>query len=162
MTKILLIGMLALTAMLITGCDKEKIVETTEYIHDVEYVELPPDTVIQVDTLVSHDSILVYRTDTLVMYDTTIQTIVDTVIQVNNVYDTVLIYDTIVTVQQQFDTVWITDTVLNAQCSPNEHFAFAEHYLGFVGVACCEVVDYEFVDALYSFCHVHDKVTVSG
>ncbi len=125
MTKILMIGILALTVPLISGCDKERIVTSTEYVHDIEYIELPPDTVFLVDTLLSHDSVLIYTVDTVVLYDTTIQIILDTVIQVINVSDTVFIYDTVVTVEQHFDTVIVTDTVLTTQCLPNEHFAFA-------------------------------------
>ncbi|RKX27038.1 MAG: hypothetical protein DRP46_10285 [Candidatus Zixiibacteriota bacterium] len=97
------------------GCEKEKIVESTEYIHDVEYVQLPPDTVFQVDTVVSNDSVTVYIVDTV--------TISDTVIQVE------YIYDTVVTVQNHYDTTIIVDTVLTIQCNPNEYLAVAAlHY----------------------------------
>ena len=113
MSRNLITGILALSLALALGCNKEKIVTSTEYIHDIEYVETPPDTVFFVDTVVTHDSVLVYAVDTVVLIDTTIQTIVDTVI------------DTVVTVEHHYDTVVITDTVLTAQCSPNEHFAFA-------------------------------------
>lgn len=139
---ILFIGTAALAAVLLmTGCEKEKIVETTEYIQETEYIELPPDTVLRIDTLYSHDSVLVYSVDTVVQYDTVVQTTVDTVIQVTTVYDTVfvtdtivqmtyvydtlLVYDTIVTVQHHYDTVTVTDTVQIVRCDPNEHFAFA-------------------------------------
>jgi hypothetical protein len=90
------------------GCDKEKIVESTEYIHNTEYIELPPDTVFQVDTIFINDSTTIHTTDTVFQ--------IDTVVQVNNVYDTV--------------TITVTDTVLMNQCEPNEHLAFAalQHY----------------------------------
>ena len=41
-----LITALIILAMILAlpGCEKEKIVESTEYIHDIEYVELPADT----------------------------------------------------------------------------------------------------------------------
>jgi hypothetical protein len=113
MSKNFITGILALSLALGLGCNKEKIVTSTEYVHDIEYVETPPDTVFFVDTVVTHDSVLVYAVDTVVLFDTTIQTVVDTVI------------DTVVTVEQHYDTVLIIDTVLTTQCSPNEHFAFA-------------------------------------
>ena len=124
MCKNFIAGVLVLSLTLVLGCSKEKTVTSTEYVHDIEYVETPPDTVFRMDTVVTHDSVLVYAVDTVVQFDTTIQTVVDTVIQVHNVIDTV------VTVEQHYDTVTITDTVLTAQCTPNEHFAFAalQHY----------------------------------
>jgi hypothetical protein len=119
MIKNFITGILALSMTLVLGCNKEKTVTSTEYVHDIEYVKTPPDTVFQVDTVVTRDSVLVYAVDTVVLFDTTIQTVVDTVIQVQYVIDTV------VTVEQHYDTVVIIDTVLTTQCSPNEHFAFA-------------------------------------
>jgi len=83
----------------VSGCDKEKITESTEYIHDIEYVELPPDTVLITDTVFVGGSDTVNFTDTLYIYDTTFT------------------HDTIVTV--------ITDTVLTSQCAPNEYLALS-------------------------------------
>ena len=103
--------------LLVAACEKEKIVESTEYIHDVEYVELPPDTVYQTDTIFDHDSVAVHTTDTVHVFDT--------VVQVNHVYDTVLVHDTVVTVQHHYDTTVVVDTVLKTQCDPNEHLAMA-------------------------------------
>jgi hypothetical protein len=109
MTRIFITGALLLTMMVflvVAGCDKEKIVETTEYIHDVEYVELPADTVFVNDS--------VHTTDTLILYDT--------VVQVEQVFDTVFVHDTVTNV--------IVDTVLNNQCTPNEFLAMGalEYY----------------------------------
>jgi hypothetical protein len=110
LTRICIVGALLLGIfifMAVTGCDKERIVESTEYIHDIEYVELPPDTVLKIDTVFSSDSVIIYSTDTLILYDT--------VAQVSYIYDTVFSHDTIVTV--------ITDTVQMTQCTPNEYLA---------------------------------------
>ncbi len=112
MTRIFIVGTLLLAILVffaVTGCDKERIVESTEYIHDVKYVELPPDTVLKIDTVFSSDSVIIYTTDTLFLYDT--------VMQVSYIYDTVYSHDTIVTV--------ITDTVQMTQCTPNEYLALA-------------------------------------
>ena len=111
MKKIILIAFLTLSLIQLSGCDKERIVESTEYIETTEYIELPPDTVFVGDTLMGVDSVFIF--------DTTIQTVWDTVLQV------VTVYDTIVTVQQNYDTVTIVDTILTVQCNPNAHFAFA-------------------------------------
>jgi hypothetical protein len=143
LARILFIGTAALAAVVLitTGCEKEKIVETTEYIQETEYIELPPDTVRLVDTILSHDSVFVHQVDTVIQYDTVTQTTVDTVIQVTTVhdtiividtivqvdyvYDTLFVHDTIVTVEHHYDTVTVTDTVQIVRCDPNEHFAFA-------------------------------------
>jgi len=129
------------------GCDKEKIVESTEYIEKVEYVELPPDTIFVRDTLIDYDSVTVYSTDTVTVRDTIRTTIHDTVLQYITIYDTTLAYDTVVVIQQFTDTVTIgstdtvfvnhtdtvritntvtvIDTVLMAQCTPNQGLAFS-------------------------------------
>jgi hypothetical protein len=87
--------------LFIVGCEKEKVVESTEYVHDIEYIELPADTVYKVDTVLTQDSVAIHNTDTV--------TVSDTVIQVDYIYDTVV----------------VTDTLLTIQCDPNEHFAVA-------------------------------------
>lgn len=103
----------------VAGCDKERIVESTEYVHDIEYLESPPDTIFVTDTIFSQDSVSVPGTDTII--------VTDTVVQVNNYYDTVMVevVDTIVTVQHHYDTVTVAvvDTVLSVQCDPNPYFA---------------------------------------
>ncbi len=104
MTRMFIYGaMLLLVAALLgaAGCDKQKIVES--YIHDTQYVEQPPDTVFMVDTVFTNDSVLINHTDTVLVHDT--------VVQVSYIHDTV--------------TVTVTDTVMTAQCTPNEHLAFA-------------------------------------
>ena len=119
------------------GCDKEKIVTTTETVHETEYVELPPDTIHVADTLYLSDSITINitdtiviqttdtlnfnttdtlfltNTDTLTVYDTTHQThfLIDTVEIVNNVYDTV--------------TVTVTDTILQNNMTPDAYYAYS-------------------------------------
>lgn len=125
--SILLLALLLVAA----GCDKEKIVETTEYIEQTEYIELPPDTVFQVDTIVVNDSIPVQQTDTVYVHDTVETTttvhdttwLYDTIEIVNTVHDTTYILDTIAVVVSHFDTVYVTDTVTSYQCSPNEYLA---------------------------------------
>jgi hypothetical protein len=89
--------------LIMGGCEKEKIVESTEYVHDIEYVQLPPDTVVKIDTVFISDSVTVHTTDTLFLYDTV--------------------------VQHDYDTTFVTDTVLVSQCDPNEYLAVAAlHY----------------------------------
>jgi hypothetical protein len=111
-----------LLVLLAAGCDKEKIVESTEYVHDVEYIQLPPDTIFHTDTVVVNDSIPVHDVDTVVIRDT--------VVQVNHVHDTVVVYntvtvhDTVVTVQHHYDTTVVIDTVVTQQCTPNQNLAY--------------------------------------
>lgn len=119
----LLLGLVLLMA----GCDKERIVEST--VTKTEYVNTPPDTIFMVDTVVVNDSIPIQQTDTVFVHDT-----------VNNqttVYDTTFVYDTVTTVQNHYDTVTVTvdhydtvtvtvtetDTVTLSQCNPNEYLA---------------------------------------
>ncbi len=125
---------LLLLVLVVGGCDKERIVETTEYIEQTEYIEMPPDTVFQTDTVIVNDSVTVQSVDTVHVYDT-IQT-------VNTVHDTTYIHDTISTVQHHYDTVTVTvnhydtvtvtdiDTVVAFQCDPNASLAMAalQHY----------------------------------
>jgi len=129
---ILTVSLAVIIAMLIAvGCDKEKIVESTEYVHDIEYVTLPPDTVFTTDTVYVGDSVAIHTTDTVMVYDTVIQVnhVYDTIVQVNHVYDTMLVYDTVTTVQHHYDTTVVVDTILTVQCDPNEYFAVAAlHY----------------------------------
>jgi hypothetical protein len=120
MIRIFITGSLLLVTsmfLIMGGCEKEKIVESTEYVHDIEYVELPPDTVIKIDTVFISDSVTIHTTDTIFLFDT--------VVQVNYVYDTVLIHDTVTIVQHHYDTTVVTDTVLISQCDPNEYLAIA-------------------------------------
>ena len=114
-----------------SGCDKEKIVESTEYVHDIEYQQLPPETVYTVDTLLINDSTVVTNTDTVFVLDTVFQTeyIHDTIYQTNYIHDTVFqtvyIHDTVTVVHNFYDTVEVVDTVTLAQCTPNEYLAMA-------------------------------------
>jgi hypothetical protein len=124
---------LALTLSFVAGCDKERIVESSEIIREVEYVTLPPDTIFRTDTVLIDDSVTVHSTDTVVVTNT------DTVFQVNVVYETdtitvtvhdtvtvtVTVHDTTTIVEQYWDTVTVTstDTVLTGQCYPEEYTA---------------------------------------
>jgi hypothetical protein len=103
MRKPLAIGVV-LSALLVMNlgisCTKEKTITSTEYVHEIKYVESPADTVFVLDTVYSLDSVQVPILDTVVLMDTIIvhTTVHDTVI--SNHYDTVVIVDTIV--QPQF------------------------------------------------------------
>jgi len=83
-----------------TGCNKEKIVESTEYIRETEYIEQPPDTVTVHDTI----------TQTVHYYDTT--TLIDTVFQTDNVFDTMIVVDTVYESDLVYDTIVVTDTLV--------------------------------------------------
>jgi hypothetical protein len=114
MKKILVLFLtftVALFVLLSGGCEKEKIVESTEYIHDIEYIELPPDTVFKFDTLFVGDTLIIQNTDTITLFDT--------VVHINHIYDT--IYNN----QTYYDTTFITDTVTLNSCTPNEFLAIA-------------------------------------
>ncbi len=131
--------------LIMAGCEKEKIVESTEYIHDIEYIQLPPDTVLKIDTVYLSDSVTIYDIDTMYIFDTVVQVnyiydtahIYDTVHIYETVYihDTVHIYDTVTTVVHHYDTTVVTDTVTVSQCDPNEYLAMtALHYYSDVAV----------------------------
>ena len=116
MRKLALALILLLLGVIIFSCEKEKTVTSTEYIHDIEYVEGPTDTIFMIDTLM--------RVDTLIQYDTTggsgIDTVFDTVYQTET--------DTLFISEYFYDTVTVTntiyDTVVNTECLPFVHFAF--------------------------------------
>ncbi len=127
--RILLATALLAIILSICGCDKEKIVTSTEYVHDIEYVEVPADTVYRVDTLVTVDTVIQIDTlggggvDTVLVVDTVVQTVVETVTVTDTVTVTQYVHDTTVVTQ----TVTVTDTVtVEVQdCPPYAHFAFA-------------------------------------
>lgn len=97
--------LLCLGAILISaGCDKQKIVESTEYVHDIEYLH---DTIVRFDTIYNNDSVVVHKTDTIRIHDT--------------VRTTVIVHDTVRTTVTVHDTVTVTQN----QCLPNAQFAVA-------------------------------------
>jgi len=112
--------------ILIFGCDKEKTITSTEYIHEIEYLQGPTDTVLvidtlqKIDTLVFHDTVTIGGTDTIIAYDTVYNTIIDT--QEITEY----IFDTVVKIENFYDTVIVNhiDTVTAYECQPFVHFAF--------------------------------------
>ena len=53
------------------ACEKERIVESTEYVERIEYVQLPGDTVYQTDTIFNGDTIVQTVYDTIVIFDST-------------------------------------------------------------------------------------------
>lgn len=92
-TTILMI--LIMSLLLLSGCDKEKIVNTTETIREIEYVDVPGETIVRVDTVFVNGQ----GTDTVTVYDTTFQITTD--------------------------TVFVIDTVGNSSCIPGEQLAYA-------------------------------------
>jgi hypothetical protein len=113
--------LLLLIAFLTAGCNKERIVDSKEYIHDIEYVNLPPDTVTVPDTIVRIDSVAVVSKDTVRIVDTLkINTVVHDTIRV-----TTVVHDTVYSVHNNYDTVVVTDTVVRTQCTPNSSLAVA-------------------------------------
>ncbi|PWB75551.1 hypothetical protein C3F09_01945 [candidate division GN15 bacterium] len=111
-------GMILLwTAIILTlsaaGCNKERVVESTEYVHDIQYIQSPPDTIIVRDTVFHSDSVVVNTRDTIRITDTLriVSVIHDTIRVINTVYDTVRV------------TSVVHDTVLKTQCTPSQQLA---------------------------------------
>jgi hypothetical protein len=118
-------------ALFFNGCDKEKIVQSTEYVHDIKYIESPPDTVFSFDTVLHHDTITFRTTDTLREVDTVIQMkeVHDTVRTTVTIHDTVrtsvLVHDTVTAIRYHYDTLVVIDTVVRTQCSASAITAIA-------------------------------------
>ena len=93
--------------VLAAGCNKERIVESTEYIHDIQYIESPPDTVTVRDTVFRSDSVIVRTEDTIKITDTLriTNTIHDTVQVTNVVHDTVLRAECTASTQMAIDAM---------------------------------------------------------
>jgi len=113
MKKKLVLGIVLLvlmTVLLSAGCDKERIVTSTEVVHDTKYIELPADTVFVVDT--------VSGVDTMIVHDTVTKTV--------NHYDTVRVTDTITVTVTQFQPSAATAVAaMQAQTDPQVlQFAF--------------------------------------
>ena len=139
MRKSLGLIFLLLLTLAMYGCDKERIVESTEIIKDIQYIEQPPDTIFMVDTLYRHDSSTTIIHDTIYQvtnhYDTIYSHSVDTIVTTQTVRDTVFINQTDTVNIATTDTVTITDTVtvtqtvtdtvLVSQNSANSSLAFA-------------------------------------
>lgn len=138
--KKFILGIAILTILiflaLTLGCDKEKTITSTEYIHEIEYIEKPGDTVFVFDTLLTVDTLIQYDTthtgggtDTIIVMDTVYNNSTDTVTITENIYDTVSIIDTVNITNNIYDTVTVTvnhyDTTTISQCDPFVQFAFA-------------------------------------
>jgi hypothetical protein len=110
------------------GCDKERVVTSTEVVHDTKYVEVPPDTVFVVDTVSGVDTLIVHDVDTINRTDTVRinVTVHDTVRVTVNHYDTTRLVDT-VTVTQYQPTVVTAVAAMQAQTDPMVlEFAYEE------------------------------------
>lgn len=112
---------LPVVLLIFWGCDKEKIVTTTEYVHDTKYIEMPPDTVRMIDTVFSSDTSYINGRDTVFLLDTIYHNSV--------IYDTIrittIIHDTVLVFRDRYDTVIIIDTVLQTQFSATSPLAVA-------------------------------------
>jgi hypothetical protein len=122
MRAILTIGivvLVTLAALLAAGCSKEKTVESTQYVHDIKYVEVPADTIIKYDTIIRMDTVKIDGKDTVIVIDTVrINTVThDTVRVTSVVHDTVkvtsVVHDTVFTIKTVHDTIVKTQYAAN-------------------------------------------------
>ncbi len=128
---------LMILALAFVSCENKERITETEYVHDIQYIESPPDTVLRIDTLFTADTLILIDTvftgggDTIVQYDTVLRvdtvynSSVDTVTVTQVIHDTTRIYDTINVVNTVYDTVFSVDTVLQQANAPYVQFAFA-------------------------------------
>lgn len=123
MKKFLPFAILLLSMLIFYGCDKEKIVTTTETVSETEYITLPPDTVIVRDTVNQTNTVY----DTVIIVDTVNQssTTTDTVVITQNNYDTVTVVNTVTVTDTVTTTVTVTDTVTQIDLSPNPYYAYS-------------------------------------
>jgi hypothetical protein len=136
--------------LIISSCEKEKIVESTEYIHEIEYIELAPDTVFRVDTVFSGDSIIINNTDTILVFDTVMQvnhvydtvTVLDTIISNQHHYDTTIVIDTVLQVSEIHDTTYIFDTVITVQHHYDTVTTVQHHYDTTIMVDTVQITDF--------------------
>ncbi len=105
------------------GCDKEKIVTTTETVRETEYIELPPDTVLIADPLFLTDSVIVNNSDTVTLF----VNITDTLTTFDTLFITNTLTDTVTITQNFYDTVTVTvtDTVIQNNVTPDEYYAYS-------------------------------------
>jgi hypothetical protein len=120
-SKILLAGLTIMTALLLLyGCNnKERIVQSTQYVHDITYLT---DTVTyyRVDTVFKgSDTIRIHSYDTV--------KVVDTIRSKDTVKITVTVHDTTVVTRNHYDTVTTTvtvhDTIVKTQWVPTQQMA---------------------------------------
>ncbi len=122
----------------IYGCDKERIVTTTETVHETEYIELPQDTILMTDSffvnttdtfqLISTDTFFVNTTDTfqLISTDTVTINTTDTMTIYDTLHITHILIDTVEMYQTLYDTVMVTvtDTVVQDNQTADEYYAY--------------------------------------
>ncbi|MEW6412781.1 MAG: hypothetical protein AB1483_09950 [Candidatus Zixiibacteriota bacterium] len=126
MKRVTILAALAILTVVIVliGCEKEKIVESTEYVHETE-TEYVFDTIVRIDTVVDSAPNPVQGVDTVVLEDTLVLVDTVTITETDYIYDTTLLYDTVTIDHNYYDTVVVTDTVETVRCDPNGYFAFA-------------------------------------
>jgi len=127
----------AILLLAFVSCENRERITETEYVHDIQYVESPPDTVLRIDTLYRNDTLTQFDTvfmgggDTVVQYDTVMQidtvfdSSTDTVTITQVIHDTTMIFDTVNVVNTIYDTVTRIDTVVQEACAPFVQFAFS-------------------------------------
>ena len=137
MKRLPLILLPILLILAFVSCENRERITETEYVHDIKYIESPPDTVLRIDTLYNFDTLVHYDTvfsgggDTVLQYDTVMQidtiysSSIDTVTITEVVYDTTRVYDTVNVINTVYDTVIRVDTVTQQACAPFVQFAFA-------------------------------------
>jgi hypothetical protein len=113
------VSLMILAGFLVASCTKEKTVESTEYVHDIKYVDSPPDTVFFFDTVYRTDSVKVDGKDTVRIIDTIkVTTTIHDTVRVNSV-----IHDTVTTVKTHYDTLVVRDTVIKTVYAPSSALA---------------------------------------
>jgi hypothetical protein len=120
-SKILLSSFAVLTVVLLLfGCNnKERIVESTQYVHDITY---------QTDTINVYHTDTVFRgNDTVRVYSHDTVRVTDTARIHDTVRVTVTVHDTVTTIKNHYDTLTVTvtvhDTIVKPQWIPTQQAA---------------------------------------
>ncbi|MBD3332860.1 hypothetical protein GF356_08415 [candidate division GN15 bacterium] len=172
MKRLLISALVALTltaGLTIIGCDKERIVESSEKVQEIVEVTdtvFVRDTIYRVDSINTVDTITQYvgETDTIVYHDTTWR--YDTTWRFDTTYitetDTVVIVDTVVMVGGSDDTVYVdTSAVQYDTIMIYDTTTITDTITQLDTIMQVDTVIQTQLDTVYQTQYVYDTVTIS-
>ncbi len=162
---------LVLTAGLgLTGCDKERIVNSSERVQEIVKVTdtvFVRDTVYRIDSVNTVDTVTQYvgQSDTVIYYDTTWR--FDTTWRYDTTYvtrtDTLIVVDTVVLVGGGGDTVFVdTSVVEHDTVLIHDTIVVTDSIAVFDTIVQVDTIVQTMTDTVYQTQYVHDTVTIAG
>ncbi len=165
-----LVALLLTAGLTMTGCDKERIVNTSERVQEV--VEITDtvfvrDTVFRVDSITTIDTVTEYigEADTIIYHDTTWR--FDTTWHFDTTYitqiDTIEIVDTVILAGGGDDTVWVdTSAIYHDTLMIYDTITITDSIAIFDTIFQIDTIIQTQVDTVYQTQYVYDTVNIGG